>query len=1258
MKPNRSIPSYLRPLLIAPACALLAVSTLLAQQAAPPAATPAATTSEEVVKLSPFTVNTTKDVGYFAENTLAGSRINTNIGDLAASITVVTKQQMEDTASTNINDIFRYEASTEGSRTYSPSIVDRNTVKDSIAGYSYGNNGATTTNAQSNRIRGLNAPDAAINNYTTNNRIPLDEYNISSVEISRGPNSLLFGLGTPAGVVNANYLQAALNRDTNSVTLRIDQNSSYRTDIEINRSLIPDKLAIVGALLYDNEQFERKPSRDLYRRQYAALTYKPFKNTTIRVNVENYQNDANRPNYFTPRDQVTPWLQAGKPQYDPVTRSITIPGSINVPAGVVLGSLAGITPYLPTGSGQVLGPYVSNTLSPGYTFALNKVLGSSGISTLTSPLYVPGIAGDQVGNPVRLIENGASVAYFQRQPAFYAPVWTNPATVAPSATSLGWGANDSHFLTYDRLWTASANWPAPTPLINGSNTTLVNGVTTLNNYGSWNYPGVTNKSIYNWTKYNTLQTNWARIHASNYNIDFEQQVTDKLYFTAGWFRQDIDEIDNYTLNQLQGATLGVDTNVNNMDGTKNPYFGLPFIYEGMGGGIDTFFNPQTDDNYRAMLVYDLDYTQNHNWTKWLGRHRLIGTYQEQDSAQAIERWRNGISSADFDGELRFVRNPLVINLPTWSMTNLYRHYYMANPGDPQATVTHSIGFYGNQGWQGPVTSKIEVWNYASNTFQNDAVTEQIAYADNGSYRTQREVKGDQFAMQNYLWADRLISTFGWRYDSYRARVTSSGALTDIKGNVTSPALTPDQLYLNGYTGLINHDLVMSRWGRWDRLSGSTRTLSGTFRPLKDWKFVRELGAGSVVSEFLDGLSFYYNESNNFNPPATYQTDYFFKPLPKPTGKEKDIGFGFNLFDNKLVVRLNWYKTQNANERTTAAATLLTRLAYSDTSTGMYWAATVERIHLAEAAGKTLNPSTSDPNSIFSNPQWNTDNVWSTTSVAEQTKLWNMLGLPYNYYSGLSLGATQQSTSKGTELQITYNPTRQWTMKISGSKDQASYTQVCPEYDAWLAVRMPVWTSLTSDIPDFIDPNGSRAYSLKNFWTGYGFTSVALHENTNLDTSPSGYFYDVVNSQVATAKALEGAVSPDQRIYHASFLTNYSFDHGWLRGWSVGGAESYESKAAIGYLGKIGNPVGSPNSISIADITKPIWGDNGNYYTDLWIGYKCKIYSGKVVMTLQLNCNDALESGRLVATQANFDGSPWAFRIIDPRQWILTARFAF
>src|SRR5262249_2374879 len=113
---------------------------------------------DKVVELSPFTVASARDSGYFAENTLAGSRLNTNLGDLAASITVVTKQQFEDTGAVDVNDIFKFEASTEGSNTFTPSITDRGTAKDTLAGYTFGNDGTTTTNAQSNRIRGLNAP--------------------------------------------------------------------------------------------------------------------------------------------------------------------------------------------------------------------------------------------------------------------------------------------------------------------------------------------------------------------------------------------------------------------------------------------------------------------------------------------------------------------------------------------------------------------------------------------------------------------------------------------------------------------------------------------------------------------------------------------------------------------------------------------------------------------------------------------------------------------------------------------------------------------------------------------------------------------------------------------------------------------------------------------------------------------------------------------------------------------------------------------
>ena len=906
---------------------------------------------------------------------------------------------------------------------------------------------------------------------------------------------------------------------------------------------------------------------------------------------------------------------------------------------------------------------MSSTLSPGYNATANSILGAA-MGTATSPYYVPGLVALNTTQVLREINNGASVAFFQRSmPGFYIPAQTNPAGTLPTASSLGWVAQDPRFLLADRLYTSSNFWPAPIPLINGSNKTLVpsTGVQTLNSYSTWNYADVTNKSIYDWTKYNTLQTNFARIKAANYNVEFEQQITPSLYFSAGWFRQDIDEVDNYTVNQLQGATLAVDTMKNNIDGTANPYFGLPYIMEGQGGGIDTFYNPQTDDNYRAMLMYDLDFTKNHNWTRWLGHHRLVGSYQEQDTKKATERWRNNYVGGDADATLRFTKNLTLSNQAMWSNSTLYRNYYMANPGDPAGAVTHSSGFWGNQGWQGPATTPVEVWNYNSGTtgaFQTDSLIEQSLFGDTGSFRSQREVKGTQFGMQSYFWEDRLIATFGSRQDSFRARQTTSGAITDINGNVLQPAMTIGQLYSNGFTGLINHDAVMSRYGVWQHYIGSTKTIGVALRPFQNWPAVQRLGGeGSLLSQFIDGFTFYKNQSNNFNPPGSYQTDLFFKPLPKPTGKDYSTGIGFSLFHNKLVGRVTWYETTNADERTGTAATLITRLEYGDTTLGIPWAQTVQRIHMAMAQGKNLN-GLSDPNSIFQQKNWNSDAVYDVSSVANVTQAYSMLQLPYLYYSGLNPGATQQSKSKGTEVQVTYNPTPNWTIKLTGSKDQASYTSVAPQYDAWRAVRMPVWTTIgVNDIPDFVDPNNSRAYSLKNFWNAYGYSSVALKENTNLDTSTQGYFSDVVDSLVATAKALEGSVSPMQRIYHASLLTNYNISHGRFKGWSVGGSQRWESKAAIGYYGKAGNPV-TPQIINLSDLTRPVYGDNGNYYTDLWIGYTRKIASDKIVMSVRLNCNDAFENGHLVPTLVNLDGTPWAYRIIDPRQWILSLKFTF
>jgi hypothetical protein len=731
----------------------------------------------------------------------------------------------------------------------------------------------------------------------------------------------------------------------------------------------------------------------------------------------------------------------------------------------------------------------------------------------------------------------------------------------------------------------------------------------------------------------------------------EQQILPNLFFNAGWLRQDIDERSNLTLNSLTGATLRIDASARLPDGTPNPYVGLPFLVEGEGGGLDTFMLPQTDDNYRAMLAYDLDLTKNSGWARWLGRHRLLGMWQEQDSLKATERWRMNYFDGDTAARMLYTRNLLLPGQALWSATATMRRYYLANVGDPQAKVTHSTGFYGNQGWQNPFASKVRLWNYNTNQFQDDTIVERIVFSNAGSFKTQREVKGRQFALQSFLWQDRLISTLGWRRDDYRARITTTGAIARVDGTVVEPALTDARLYLSNSTGEVNRDLVMNRWNRWDKLSGETKTLGAAFRPLRGLAFARQAGGeGSPLSELLQGLTFYYNQSDNFNPPSTFQTDYFKNPLPKPTGKGRDGGFGVSLFGNKLVGRLNWYENESLNERTGAASLLMGRLIYLDTTTGLPWASTVQRIRNGIAAGRTLDQ-------IIAVNNWNTDTVNNVSDEANQRKIYDLLKLDYNYYAGISTGGTQDSKSKGLELQLTYNPTRNWTMKLTGSKSEATYRNVAPQYDSWLAKRMPVWTSIGApEIPDFADPNSGRRYSLKNYWNGYGFTNVAQIENTDGNTSPLGYFNNVVQSQVALAKALEGAVSPLQRIYRGSFLTNYQFHEGKLKGFSVGGSQRWESRAAIGFYGKVGNPT-TPTVINLNDITRPIY-DDGNFYTDLWISYTTRVFSNKTLLKVQLNVNNALEDGRLMPTQVNFDGSPWAYRIIDPRQFILQATFTF
>jgi outer membrane receptor for ferric coprogen and ferric-rhodotorulic acid len=102
MKPTSLIAGFCRSV---PLFAGIVALPLAAQTA------PEASKTEKVdpVVLSPFTVQTTTDVGYEASESLAGTGLRTKLTDLGAAVSVITSKFLEDTGSFNLRDVLVYQ---------------------------------------------------------------------------------------------------------------------------------------------------------------------------------------------------------------------------------------------------------------------------------------------------------------------------------------------------------------------------------------------------------------------------------------------------------------------------------------------------------------------------------------------------------------------------------------------------------------------------------------------------------------------------------------------------------------------------------------------------------------------------------------------------------------------------------------------------------------------------------------------------------------------------------------------------------------------------------------------------------------------------------------------------------------------------------------------------------------------------------------------------------------------------------------------
>lgn len=1104
--------------------------------ASAPRTTPAgeARPAEEIVTLSPFEVSTDTK-GYYASNTMSGTRFNSKLEDLASSITVMSKEQMADFGMLDINDAFLYLASSEGTHNYTDYEVNRNgDVQENVS--------LNPTGA--NRVRGIAAANVSLGNFETMNRVPVDPLGIEALELSRGPNATISGLGNPSGTLNMVPASANLSRNRSQFAARADSYGGYRTSLDLNRVIIPRVLSLRVNGAFQHDGFIRKPSGVNIVRYNGMIKYQPFKKTTISASYNVYRMNGNRPNASPPRDNISYWIAAGRPTWDPVGQVVHVNG---------------------------------------------QTIGNGGVGT-TTPITADANVPDYFNRSF----TGSGRFYAYIGPGGLELLGTSGSTLN---TNPGTGSGSLRYMSVSAGSGIAAGRFTGQPLFTTT-------------------PSVSSRSLYDWSEQNLQAMNRVMDRTFTSLVQIDQNIVEhpmhRIDAQFAFFREDSQRYTRNIMGELnangQSGQLLIDPNERLIDGSTNPFFLRPYM------GVDqpfTTWQPAKWDTYRAQIGYRLDFTQEKSALKWLGLHQISGYNEYKYRISRRYAYKDGIASnhAWIPAGVSRVNQGAIGGGGPAAAANITRGYYRYYLGDNQgnnidyAPAEFSFGnypfFYGN-----PTTGFVR-----EPTLISQIATTDRTGAGNNSKTILKTLGG---VIQSHFLDSRIVTTFGKRSDQQYVKNGS----------------TPQRLNADGMT--FNYDSI-DHWAVGDyRFNEGDTTQKGVVaRPFRGWGFINRLSQGAGAERFigqaLNGLSLSYNRSDSFRPQDP-RVDLYLRPLPNPSGQGKDYGFALNLFDNKFVLRVNSYETKQLKTRGGDAGTIAQRVTRTDVASTAAFLLQTQALAWVAAT----------------NPTWTQSQI--------ETEVGRQMGIPWERQLAIEaafdagqISSTNDIVATGKEIELNYNPTNYWTVAASVTKNESKNANVSKDIAQWIGERMPIWTTI-------------RDQRTGQLWwnTNYGGAQTAAQN-----------FAVFVGSPYAVVQQSEGTPQPNIRKYSARFSTNFKLagvtQHEQLKRFELGGALRFADKGFLGYYGvqKL------PATITDLDRNNPIWdrGDffgkktSGHYSLDMNFRYRTRMWANKVSASFQLNIRNLQENGdRLQPIGAFPDGTPHTYRIVDPRQFILSATF--
>ena len=1165
--------------------------------------------NEEPVLLDPFTV-TTEHEGYKADDTLAGGRIRTTLKDTPAALSVVTAKLMQDLAATNAEDLLVYTANTEVSG-----------LGGNFSGMSSRGSGISVSSAAEgtrlvnpagvNRSRGLSGMDNT-RNYMPSD-IPWDGFNISRVDISRGPNSFLFGVGSPSGISNVSTNEAMFS-DKGSFEARIGSFGSTRESLDFNKVLLPQQLAMRVDLVNDEAQYRQKPAFNHGKRAYGALRFDPTflrtdsAHTKIQANFEHGRVKSNNPRTLPPIDYVTGYLRdpnASMTGYNPWTYRLVD----NQPAATV-------SPW--TNSGSLGNEYQWGSNPNYYWDAVTGNLLRASQASFSQPagsdyLAAAGLSNNAYHVHSRGFSNYATAINY-REPDKYK------------------GAYQGTVNYFDQTLGERSVFDFQNKLIDGNN-----------------------------------KREWQQWDAAQVNV-VQSLFDSRLVIQAVADRQEYRSGQEGLLNtRTPVITLDLDSHLLTYpswlpQAQTNPNLGRPVTFGSYGKGDET---RSKRDNYQVTAAWDLnierDFGAKGLLASILGRHDITALGSRNTHEQSSESYKlygidpefamthlgrtklreNEMTWQAYLGPSLLGTNGAGANLsnlatsiaPTAYPMTVYRPVWTAstvNPADPWSftvpngsTVTQTQA-QNPANYMGYVGLPVGLLNSRSNMDQ----------LRTGSSMNEQRITSKAFMYQGHFWDDTIIPSFGWRRDTTRQRGNASeeDSVTGFHRKIESIADTG-----------IETTVTSKSYGVALHLPKAIK---------------KKLPEGTDVS-------FYYFHGSNETPKVRYAIDG--SQLPNESGETDDYSVQVDALNGRLTVRLTHFKTVSKN----AAASYGQPLGALGWKIDSLPSWTLGFAGFALAARDTPEAQRPPDWPTWANG-WMSDWVVNNPAVAAQIEetmktafvemfpqsYWDTYGYTVDveaikrgdwmnvttsagYPSPWSLGGgnhqihgqwaiiDQDVESKGYELEATFRPLKNWDITLNASKATAKQTGLGDVADRYLKGMADLFLG---------SPLGKVAV-----WGGYSEYGETKRDFMSSLWAP--YLQQV---------ALTGGDQPEWRKLRFNVISNYRFDRTFLRGLNVGGAFRWQDKAIAGYGIHQAEVYGETAWIS--DVNQPIYGPTDEHF-DAWIGYERSL-NKKINWRVQLNLRNVGENAGLVPVTYQPDGTVAQSRIKEGQTYDLSMKFMF